>query len=132
MPQTGRCLCGAVTVTAEPMERLQACHCHMCRTWSGGPFLSVPCKEVTFEGPVTRYASSKFAERGFCATCGTHLFFHATGPDIYGLPAGLFADQSAFPFKAEFYIDEKPDNYAFANETRTLTGAEFEARFRSS
>ena len=130
MPRTGKCLCGDVSFSAEPMPTIQACHCDMCRKWGGGPFLSTPCKEATFEGPVTRYASSEHADRAFCAKCGSHLFFYAKAVDIHAIPVGLFDDQSGLPFRAEVFVDRKPDYYTFADETRHMTGAEYEARFR--
>lgn len=130
MARTGKCLCGKVRFTAEPMPSLQACHCEICRTWGGGPFLSVPCRDAEFSGPVSSYASSDHASRGFCATCGTHLFFWAQDLGIHGIPIGLFADQSGLKFRAELYYDRKPDYYAFENATKHLTGAEYEAKFR--
>ena len=132
MPQrNGKCLCGAVAFAADPMPSSQACHCDTCRTWGGGPFMAVPCKSATFTGEVTRFASSEHAERGFCPTCGTHLFFNPTGKDVYGIPLGIFDDPADLPFKAEFFIDEKPETYSFANDTKKLTGAEFIAKFRN-
>lgn len=128
--RTGQCLCGDVTITAEPFGSVQACHCSMCRTWGGGPFLSVPCKSTSFEGAVTRHASSDHAERGFCPACGTHLFFHAVKAGIYAVPLGVFDDASDLPFKAEIYVDEQPDCYAFEGARKRMTGAEFEAQFK--
>ena len=125
----GTCLCGSVAVTAEPVPSMQACHCSMCRTWGGGPFLSIPCKSASFDGPVSRFASSDAADRGFCPTCGTHLFFHVKKADIYAVPAGLFDDSSDIPLRAQIYVEEKPDAYSFAEDTKNLTGAEFEAKF---
>jgi hypothetical protein len=129
MPRSGSCLCGAVKFSAEPMPSLQACHCHMCRKWSGGPFMAVVCKDGSFEGPVATYASSGHADRGFCSTCGTHLFFHAKAAGIHAVPIGLLDDQSGLPFRAEIYVDSQPDYYAFANDTKRLTGAEFRKAF---
>lgn len=128
--RTGQCLCGAVTFQAEPFPSSQACHCKTCTTWGGGPFVAVPCKSASFVGVVARYGSSGHAERGFCPTCGTHLFFHPKGSQIHGISLGIFDDADGLPFKVEFFIDEKPDTYAFANETKKLTGAEFAAKFR--
>lgn len=128
--RSGSCLCGEVSFQVEPFPSSQACHCSNCRTWGGGPFISVPCKTAEFDGEIKRYASSDHAERGFCPSCGTHLFFHATGPGVYAVPLGLFEDDSGLPFRAEIFIDEKPDAYAFAGDTKKLTGAEFAAKFR--
>ncbi|MBG6141956.1 hypothetical protein IWQ51_000065 [Labrenzia sp. EL_142] len=131
MNRTGNCLCGQVTFTAEALPRLQACHCSMCRKWVGGPFMAVPCTNSKFEGPVQRYASSEGFERGFCPVCGSSIFFHPIDSDLHGIPIGLFDDPSGLPFKAEFFIDQKPDCYTFADETRKMTGEEFDKKFRN-
>jgi len=112
------------------MPTMQACHCSMCRTWSGGPFMATPCKPAKFNGSVAVYQSSDGIERGFCSTCGTHLFFHHKRARIHAIPIGLFEDQTGLPFRAEIYTDMKPDYYSFADETKKMTGAEFEAKFR--
>jgi hypothetical protein len=130
MPRTGNCLCGKVSFSAEPMPTMQACHCGMCRKWSGGPFMAVPCNDAVFEGPVTRYASSEGADRGFCPTCGSHLFYLAKALGVHAIPIGLFDDQTGLPFRVELYVESKPDYYAFSDDTKKMTGAEFEAKFR--
>lgn len=129
MKRAGSCLCGEVTFEAETMPTLQACHCSMCRKWGGGAFMAVPCTSAAFEGPVSRYGSSDGAERGFCKTCGSHLFFHSVGGPVHAVPIGLFDDQSELPFRAEIFIDDKPAYYEFANPTKKMTGAEFKAKF---
>lgn len=125
---SGQCLCGAVHLKAR-LEKLEvdACHCDMCRRWSGGPMLAVSAGDsVSLEGEdhVSVYGSSDWAERGFCKRCGTHLFYRLKGEPHYALPVGLLDDGPDWDFKAEIYIDEKPDFYAFANETRQMTGKE--------
>lgn len=130
---TGHCLCGAVTVRATPVRRhVEACHCTMCRRWSGGAYLGVQCgTAVEFEGEdnVVRYRSSEWAERGFCGRCGTSLFYHYLPIGTYGLLAGLFPDDALMPLNEEIFIDEKPDYYAFAGDTEKMTGAEVMAKF---
>ena len=130
MKRTGSCLCGAVTFEAKTMPTMQACHCSMCRNWSAGPFMAVPCEDAAFSGPISRYESSGDNERGFCTTCGSNLFFHTRGGPIHAIPIALFDDPSDLKFRAEIYIDDKPDYYEFANATKKFTGAEFEAKFR--
>jgi hypothetical protein len=129
----GQCLCGKVKVTAHTMShRVGACHCSMCRKWSGAPALSVDCgTEVTFAGEehISVYESSAWAERGFCANCGGHLFYRLKEPRHYIMPVGLFADDGQFVFDHQVFIDEKPDFYRFANETLNMTGAEVFATY---
>jgi len=91
--------------------------------------MSTPCKDAVFEGPVTSYASSGHADRGFCSTCGTHLYYFAKSAGIHAVPIGIFDDQTGLPFRAEIFVDERPDYYAFANETTQMTAAEFKAKY---
>jgi hypothetical protein len=125
--RTGRCLCGAVTLRATPEPHVHACHCGMCRRWGGAPMMGVNCgTKVALEGgQVARHRSSDWAERGFCATCGTHLFYFFVPKAAYIMPVGVFDDQSGLDFAGEIYIDRKPDWYAFAGDRKRQTEAEF-------
>lgn len=129
----GQCLCGAVKVTARTLvRRLVACHCGMCRKWGGGPFLAVSAgTDVSFEGEesITAYDSSQWAERGFCARCGTHLFYRLKDTRHYEMPVGLFDAVDGVAFTGQIYIDAKPGYYAFANQTKDMTEAEVVAMF---
>lgn len=119
----GKCLCGSIELETADSNELGLCHCSMCRRWSGGPMFAVHCSgSVDFNGePPTRYRSSDWAERGFCANCGTHLFYRIVPADEYILPAGLFQDVE-FRLTNEIFIDEKPGYYEFSNQTDKLTG----------
>jgi len=133
MQLKGNCLCGGVTVIAEEVKpSVGACHCSMCRKWGGGPFFALEAgSKVRFEGEenVARFNSSEWAERGFCKACGTHLFYHLKQADQYILPAGLFEPGPEMIFDHQIFIDEKPDFYHFANETKNMTGAEVFAMY---
>lgn len=124
----GRCLCGAVRVRARlDGAEVDACHCGTCRRWSGGPMLAVQAEHgVGLEGEdhVSVYDSSDWAERGFCRECGTHLFYRLKGQPHYALPVGLLDEGPAWAFETEIFVDEQPKFYAFANETRRMTGRE--------
>ena len=128
MTATGKCLCGAVTFTAEEVAtQVHACHCSMCRAWSGSPLLAVQVGKIEFQGDVSRYDSSEWAERGFCSRCGSNLFYRLKEADQYIVSTGVFDDQSGFELVGEIYIDEKPPGYGFAGEHPRQTGAEFMA-----
>lgn len=122
----GTCLCGAVSLYfRQPSPNLGACHCSLCRRWGGGPFLSVEIHEpphVEGEEWVRVYASSEWAERGFCSRCGSHLFYRLKKAPFYALSAGLFKESEAWPLKLQVFIDEKPESYTFANKTEEMTG----------
>ncbi len=131
MERTGGCLCGAVRYRATlSRDRLCACHCGMCRRWASGPFLNVSCAAVTFERPeaVTTFRSSEWAERGFCAACGTVLFYRylAGTPEqaVPHLAYGSLDDPTGLTLGLEVFVDEQPDGYAFAGERKRLTAAQ--------
>jgi len=128
----GSCLCGAVTITAPDQTRTSACHCTMCRRWGGGPAMAVHCGSgVEFENAdaITNYRSSEWAERGFCSSCGTHLYYRFAGSDDYILFAGFFSDAVPFELKEQIFVDSQPGFYEFANPTEKLTGAEVFAKY---
>lgn len=132
--QTGGCLCGKVRFTmARPAHEVVACHCSMCRRWSGGVLFTVDCQkdEIAFEGEehIRRYRSSDWAERGFCGNCGSGLFYQLLDTGQYIMSAGTLDEMSGLGLAMEFFIEEKPAWYAFANETRKLTGEEVFAMF---
>ena len=136
MERTGKCLCGAVTYTARNIEpKLAACHCSMCRRWTGGPLLSISSSDVEWVGEdnVRTYKSSDWAERGFCSICGSTLFYRVTAPGPYQGQAhigfGTLDDQSGFDMKLEFFIDIKPTAYTFEGDRKQLTEAEVMAMF---
>jgi hypothetical protein len=133
---SGRCLCGAVRFTAAPQERtFGACHCSMCRRWTGGPFLAVDCGDtvaIDDTASLGVYRSSAWAERCFCVKCGTVLFYRLVGKSHYFVSAEAFDDPKDFDFTSQVFIDEKPAYYEFANATKTMTGPEVFAAFSAS
>lgn len=124
---TGRCLCGAVTYTARDVEKeFKACHCGMCRRWSGGPAFAAHAGDVEFRGEenIRRYDSSSWAERGFCRRCGTNLFYRMKPNGTPILWMGTFDDQSSFKLDGEIYIDAKPESYSLAGDHPRYTEAD--------
>ena len=131
----GSCLCGEVEIEALSMSQdVGACHCSRCRKWGGGPLLAVDCNtQVKFSGGeyVSAYASSDWAERGFCSKCGTHLFYKLIQNGQYIIPVGIFDSSSKLNFDHQIFIEEKPDYYTFSNQTKNMTGEEVFAQFSS-
>ncbi len=79
-PVTGGCQCGAIRFRfSETLQRASICHCRMCQKAFGNYFAPlVATAEAGFEitrGEPTFWRSSNISRRGFCATCGTPLFF---------------------------------------------------------
>ena len=129
-------MCGAVSYTAEGIEpHISACHCGMCRRWTGGPLLSTFAKEVRWRGEdaITTFKSSEWAERGFCSKCGSSLFYRITAPGKYqgmlSLAFGTLDDQTGFTMDKEWFFDKKPDAYTLEGERKRVTEAEAFAMF---
>ncbi len=126
-------MCGAVRFTARKVpDEFGACHCEMCRRWTGSAFLgtSVPRDSVTWEGEaqIRTLQSSDWAERAWCGRCGTPLYYHVTadGPlkDDYEIPVGLFDDANGLTMTSEIFIDQKPDSFAYTGDHNLMTRAE--------
>lgn len=129
---TGRCLCGAVTVTLAPeavagVPDLSACHCAQCRRWAGvlWGFDAGP-EGVTVRGPARAYRASEFAQRVWCDACGTQLWFREDdGP--YELNPGLFSEARDWPLTREVYADRAAAHARLAGDHARITKAEYEA-----
>ncbi|WP_162889086.1 GFA family protein [Maritalea myrionectae] len=102
------------------MNKIGACYCATCRKINGGgPLLGLHGNsELKASGQehIERYASSDWAERGFCKKCGTTLFYHLTvGSRDYIYSAGLF-ENADFEITSEIFVDAKPDYMGFLSE----------------
>lgn len=131
----GGCLCGAVRFdVAVPEADYTICHCGMCRRWSAGPLMAVHCGgDIGFDEDrgLKWYRGSKWAERGFCAECGSSLFYRLAGhPEMFvAVSVDAFDDAADIKLKRHIYVDSAPDRYAFADDTPRVTEAELLAEF---
>lgn len=131
----GTCLCGGVTILAEEVDNhFGVCHCKTCQTWTGGPQMGIGCgKSVEIKGEenVAYFESSSWAERAFCKKCGTHLFYKVKKTGDYRVLVGLFGDAISPKFDIQFFIDKKPENYSFSEDTKSMTEAQIMEYFAS-
>lgn len=130
---TGGCLCGKVRYRlADAPEGYGACHCAMCRKFSGGIELGIEVGPggITWEGEesIGVYVSSDWAERGFCKICGSSLFWRLTaeGPmqGLLSVSAGSLDSLDGLELTREVYIDAKPAGHAFAGARERMTEAD--------
>ena len=124
-PITGRCLCGAVTVTVSAMKaEVDICHCAMCQRWGGAFYAGVKGEgaQIAGETAITVYRSSAWAERAFCGTCGSNLWYRFLPTGGRSFLAGLFDLPEGFRIEQQIFVDEKPDWYDLAQESPRLTG----------
>lgn len=99
---SGGCQCGAVRyhVFGTPQSP-HLCHCRMCQKASGNYFMPLafaPGDALTItRGEPAWFASSDPVRRGFCAICGTPLFFDTLQSDGLAFTLGSLDDPAALP-----------------------------------
>ena len=81
---TGRCLCGEIHFETElPSKWVAHCHCTLCQRSGGSAFVTwvgldaANCRILDPQHRLQWYKSSDQGERGFCARCGSTLFFRS-------------------------------------------------------
>ena len=96
----GRCLCGAVTYTAQGEPLWTAlCHCGNCQRQGGGAFsITVGVEEAALRvgGELREYVKDPAgARRRFCPTCGTPVYNSSPSfPGVAIVMAGTLDDRS--------------------------------------
>lgn len=127
-------MCGAVKYSiTTPVSETGACHCSMCRKWSGGVYMGVQVPkgglDIDGEENLSIYTSSPWAERVFCKVCGSSIFYRVTAPGPMNgemhVGFGTIDDVEDVALTGELFIDLKPEAYAFAGDGRhQMTEAE--------
>ncbi|GGG67291.1 aldehyde-activating protein [Salipiger pallidus] len=114
LPATGRCRCGAVTLTVTALPVMTAaCHCTGCRKMSASAFslsMMLPAEglEVSGVAPVRGGAGEEPCTHMCCSVCHGWLFTRITGMDgLVNVRPTLFdAPDWAMPF-IETMCEEK-------------------------
>ena len=119
MPK-GSCLCGAIGFeVAGALPGNDACHCSQCRRWSGHYWAStdVPRAALAISGAdhIRWYQSSAKVRRGFCAVCGSSLFWEATGRDLVAVAMGAFDKPTGARLEKHIFTADKGDYYDIAD-----------------
>jgi len=113
---TGGCLCGKLRYRAHTESREgYYCHCRMCQLAFGNTrvaWFNLPQASLRWEGeaPAT-YASSTFARRGFCGTCGTPLTFAYVDSQRMDVSVGSLDDPSVLHPVSHFAIESRVENW---------------------
>ena len=99
---SGGCQCGAVRYRVEGgLEYPHLCHCRMCQKAAGNYFMPLgfaPGKRLAItRGEPAWFRSSDPVRRGFCANCGTPLFFDTLQSDGMAVTLGSLDDPDAVP-----------------------------------
>ncbi|MDC0737389.1 GFA family protein [Cognatishimia sp. SS12] len=114
---SGRCECGAVTFTVTAVRReVTACHCSQCRRTSGHVWASTVAQESALvfqdKSGLRWYQSSGFAQRGFCAECGSSLFYKMKGGgDRLAIAAGCIDPGADLQLTKHIFVKDKAGYY---------------------
>ncbi|NNF76417.1 MAG: GFA family protein [Rhizobiales bacterium] len=113
----GSCLCGGVCYQVTgPVQDVTACHCTQCRKQSGHFWASSWAAEEDFEllskEGLTWYRASDIAVRGFCATCGSALFWKKNDADRISFSAGSLDEHPGVTLTKHIFTEDKGDYYA--------------------
>jgi hypothetical protein len=116
---TGGCLCGAARFTLPgPAGDITACHCDQCRKLSGQYSASFDAAEATLDWQsrhsVAEYATPGGGRRGFCATCGSSLYFRAAD-GAFSVEAGCIDGATGGRLAEHIFVAGKGDWYDIAD-----------------
>jgi len=125
-PAAGGCLCGAVRYEVRgSLGDVHACHCSQCRRQSGHFVVGASARRadfvVTSEGSLSWFRSSAWARRGFCAACGSALFWDGGGEEI-GINVGSLDQPTGLKLAQHIFVDEKADYYEIDDRLEKFAG----------
>jgi len=124
MQASGRCLCGALQYEVlGPLRGVLVCHCIECRRWSGHAWAATAALRSDLrlvhdrtlrwvESP----ASATNARRGFCAACGSSLFWDAPGRETISISAGSLDAPTGLAVIGHVYVEHAGDYYELPDD----------------
>jgi hypothetical protein len=124
---TGGCYCGRVRYRASGVSRqVTECHCSQCRKQAGHRHASTGAKtsdiEIDGAAHITWYRASPEAERGFCSTCGSHLFWKRSTRDYTGILAASLDEPSGLRIAKHIFVGHKGDYYEITDGLPQFAG----------
>ncbi len=125
---TGSCLCGGVRYEVRgPLRPVVGCHCVQCRKWTGHYMAATAARLAEFRvvaGETLRwFRSSDTARRGFCAECGSSLFWQGDGRDYVAIAAGTLDGATGLATAGHIFCDFAGDYYAMPDGEYHLPGS---------
>jgi hypothetical protein len=121
---TGRCLCGAVRyVVRGPLDDVLICHCEECRRWHGHVSATAAARRadlVLDEDRGLRWIQSPHsdarARRGFCAECGSSMFWDSPEYDTISIAAGTLDSPTGLRIASHWYVSQAGDYYEIPSD----------------
>jgi len=129
-PRTGGCLCGAVRYRVSGALRpIIMCHCTQCRRMTGHVMAATAARLANFQLLADRelkwYDSSNKARRGFCARCGSTLFWAGVGRDYISIAAGSLDDSGGLGIACHIHVADKGDYYEIEDGAKQIADGNF-------
>jgi hypothetical protein len=142
-PFTGGCQCGAIRFHAKALRsNPHVCYCRMCQKATGNLFaalVGVKHENLTWtRGKPAEFDSSDVAARGFCANCGTSLYYRAQGGPHVSISIGAFDEPHKIVLWYQMGLQGKHPSLLHLDEVEELgtteqaDGEEAVARIRAS
>lgn len=111
---SGGCLCGGIRYEVRgPLREILVCHCEECRRWAGRAWAATAARAADLELVEARSLrwlasprSESSARRGFCAECGSSLFWEAPGRDTVSIGAGTLDDSSGLCVAGHIWLEQ--------------------------
>lgn len=119
--QFGACLCGRVRfMTKGPLRGVVYCHCGQCRKQTGHYLAATDVRDenIVIEGGdnLTWFAASEHAQRGFCKSCGSIMFWKRNGSDKVSVTAGVFTEPTGLVSECHIFVADKGDYYDITDD----------------
>lgn len=108
-------MCGATHFTVDgELRPVVNCHCFRCRRWSGHYWAATAADTdslvVADPTAVTWFSPADGVEYGFCARCGSSLFWRlADRPELVSISAGCLDQPSGLTTSAQIWMSEHGD-----------------------
>jgi hypothetical protein len=112
----GRCLCGGVSFAVNgELRDVTNCHCHRCRRWTGHHMAASDAAAADLaitdeEQLLTWFNPVPEAGYGFCARCGSSLFWQSTDtPRRMSICAGVLDPPTGLRTVGAWWVSEASD-----------------------
>ena len=117
----GSCPCGACAYEVHgPLRNVIACHCRQCRKQTGHFMAATSASLDDFRllrsATLRWYRASERAQRGFCAGCGSTLFWQADGAAAISIAAGTLDGPTGLAIEGHIYCADQGDYYQIPDE----------------
>lgn len=114
------CLCNSVRFEIhETPSEPTACHCTQCRKQTGHFLASANVQKAAIKflsaETLSWFQSSEKVRRGFCAKCGSTLFWEPVFRDWTSVALGCIEGPTALSLEQHIFVAEKGDYYALAD-----------------